>query len=90
MHSISQKLDQEIERLRLVQSTITRAETCLMEWQKARATADQRLAETKEIDEEVAKLPGVDAQQAISLAGVLTSEVAQRFSAQYGTFSLFY
>ncbi|MBZ0071947.1 MAG: AAA family ATPase [Gammaproteobacteria bacterium] len=77
------KLDQEIERLRLVQSTITRAETCLMEWQQARATADQRLAETKEIDEEVAKLPGVDAQQAISLAGVLR-QVSQHL--QLGTY----
>jgi len=77
------KLDQEIERLRLVQSTITRAETCLMEWQQSRATADQRLAETKEIDEEVAKLPGVDAQQAISLAGVLR-QVSQHL--QLGTY----
>lgn len=77
------KLDQEIERLRLVQSTITRAETCLTEWQQARATADQRLAETKEIDEEVAKLPGVDAQQVISLAGVLR-QVSQHL--QLGTY----
>ena len=77
------KLDQEIERLRLVQSTITRAETCLTEWQLARATADQKLAETKEIDEEVDKLPGVDAQQAISLAGVLR-KVSQHL--QLGTY----
>jgi len=65
------KLDQEIERLRLVQTAITRAETCLTEWQQARATADQKAIETKEIEEEVAKLPGVDPQQAISLVGVL-------------------
>ncbi len=77
------KLDQEIEQLRLVQSTITRAETSLTEWQLARATADQRLTESKEIDEEVAKLPGVDAQQAISLAGVLR-QVSQHF--QLGTY----
>ena len=77
------KLDQEIERLRLVQSTITPAETCLTEWQLARATADQRLTETKEIDEVVAKLPGIDAQQAISLAGVLR-QVSQHL--QLGTY----
>ena len=44
---------------------------------------DQRLTESKEIDEEVAKLPGVDAQQAISLAGVLR-QVSQHF--QLGTY----
>jgi len=72
------KLDQEIERLRLVQSAITRAETCLTEWQQASATADQRVTEARQVEEDVAKLPGVDAQQAISLAGVLR-QVSQHF-----------
>lgn len=64
-------LDQEVERLRLAQSTIARAETALIEWQQACTTVDQRADEAKQIEEEIVKLPGVDAQQAISLVGIL-------------------
>ena len=77
------ELDQEVERIRLAQSAITRAESSLTEWQQARATVDQRSTETKQIEEEVAKLPGVDAKQTISLAGILR-QVSQHF--QLGTY----
>lgn len=65
------ELDQEVERIRFVQSAITRAESSLTEWQQALAAVDQRAAEAKQIEEEVAQLPGVGAKQAISLVGIL-------------------
>lgn len=65
------EIDQEVERFRFVQSTITRAESALTEWQQALAAVDQRATEAKQVEEEIVKLPGVDAQQAISLVGIL-------------------
>lgn len=65
------KLDQVAKRLRMMQAIITKAETALIELQQAKAVAIQRDTEAHVVEQEIAKLPGVNAQQAISLAGIL-------------------
>lgn len=65
------KLEQEVQRLRLTYVAITKAVTTLAELQQASADAIQRDTEAQVIEQEVAQLPSVDAQQAISLAGIL-------------------
>lgn len=65
------KLEHDVQQLRLMYGTVSKAETALTELQEAQTVSTQRDAEAQQIEQEVALLPGVDAQQAISLAGVL-------------------
>lgn len=64
-------LDHEVQRLRHAQIAITRAETAPDELRRARADAIQRESEAQAIEDEVVDLPGIDAQQVISLTGIL-------------------
>lgn len=66
------KLNKDVQRLREAQNAIGKAETALAELKQAVATATERDIEAKAVEEEVAILPGVDAQQAIALTGILT------------------
>ncbi len=65
------QLEHDVQQLRLMYSTVNRADVALTEFRDAQTVAVQRDAEAHQVELEVAKLAGVDAQQAISLAGVL-------------------
>ncbi len=65
------KLDQDVQSLRILYSTITKAETALSELQDADISAAQSEAEVQKVDLEIKKLPGIDAHNAISLTGIL-------------------
>lgn len=67
----TEKLEQDVQRLRLMYSSVTKTETALTELQEAQAVAIQRDSEAQKVEQEVTTLPGVDAHQAISLAGIL-------------------
>ena len=70
------KLNKDVQLLREAQNSITTAETALTELKQATTPAAQRDTEAKAVEQEVATLPGINAQQAISLAGIL-NHVAQ-------------
>ena len=65
------KIEHEVQQLRSTYSIITKAETALSEWQQASMDVTQRQSEAQAIENEIALLPGVDAQQAMGLAGIL-------------------
>lgn len=65
------KLEQSVQRLRLTHTAISKAETALTELQQANAVAIQKDSEAQAVEQEVAKLPGINAQQSISLTGIL-------------------
>ena len=74
------KLEQDVQSLRLLYTTVTKADTALAELQEAQAVADQGNNEVQQVEQEIAKLPGIDAQNAISLAGIL-QKVGQHLQA---------
>lgn len=74
------KLEQDVQSLRTIYSSIAKAETALAELQEAEAVAAQGDAEVQKVELEISKLPGIDAQNAISLAGVL-QKVGQHLQA---------
>ena len=74
------KLEQDVQSLRLLYSTVAKAETALAELQEAQAVTTQGDAEVQKVEQEIAKLPGIDAQDAISLAGIL-QKVGQHLQA---------
>lgn len=63
-------LDTAVQNLRSAQTTLTKAESALTEFQQACATVAQRESDSQAVENE-AKLTGVDAQQAIALTGIL-------------------
>lgn len=65
------KLEQDVQSLRLLYTTVTKAEAALAELQEAQVVADQGNNEVQQVEQEIAKLPGIDAQNTISLAGIL-------------------
>lgn len=65
------QLEHEVQQLRLTYSLISKAETALSEWQQANLVVTQKQSEALDIEKEIDKLPGLDAQQAIGLAGIL-------------------
>jgi len=64
-------LQQEVQRLRGIQGTLSKAESALAQFKQATTTAAQREAEAKAVDQEVVNLPGIDAKKAIALVGIL-------------------
>ncbi|WP_292806470.1 AAA family ATPase [Methylotenera sp.] len=74
------KIEQEVQQLRSTYSIISKAETALSEWRQASLDVIQRQSEAQAIEKEVAELPGVDAQQAMGLAGIL-KDVGQHLQA---------
>jgi energy-coupling factor transporter ATP-binding protein EcfA2 len=64
-------LDVEVQRLRSAQQVISTADAALGELHRACATTEQRDTEAQAVEQEVAKLPGIGTQQAMSLAGIL-------------------
>lgn len=67
----TKKLDKELQDLRSVQMGIAKAESALSEFQQARNKLAQRESEAQAVEQEIVKLSGINAQQAISLTGVL-------------------
>ncbi len=65
------KLENDVQQLRATYSLINKAETALAEWQQADLDINQKKSDGEAIELEIAQLPGVDAQQAINLAGIL-------------------
>lgn len=70
------KLNKEVQSLREAENALGRAEGALADLKQARTTAAQSDTEAKAVEQEVANVPGLDVQQAISLAGLL-NDVAQ-------------
>jgi ABC-type cobalamin/Fe3+-siderophores transport system ATPase subunit len=73
-------LNQQVQQLREAQTSITKAENALAELKQATSAAKQHDAEAQAIEQEVAKLQGIDAKQAISLVGIL-NHVRQHLAA---------
>lgn len=67
----TKKLDEIVQGLRNAQTVFVQAESALAEFQLASNNYAQREFEAQAVELEVAKLSGVDAQQAIRLAGIL-------------------
>lgn len=65
------KLDLEVQRLRSAQQVIVNADAALGELRRAWATSEQRDTEALAVEQEVAKLPGMDTQQTMNLTGIL-------------------
>jgi ABC-type transport system involved in cytochrome c biogenesis ATPase subunit len=65
------KLTKDLQLFREAQTSTSKAEAALAELRGAIATSAEYETEAATIEREVAALPGVDAQQAISLVGIL-------------------
>ncbi|MEQ1532839.1 MAG: AAA family ATPase [Sideroxydans sp.] len=65
------KLEQDVQSLRTLYGSIVKAEAALAELQEAEAVATHADEEVQKVELGIAKLPGIDAQNAISLAGIL-------------------
>jgi energy-coupling factor transporter ATP-binding protein EcfA2 len=64
-------LQQEVQRLKGIQASLSKAEGALTQCKQAMANAGQRETEEKAVNQEVVNLPGIDAQKAIALVGIL-------------------
>lgn len=65
-------LQQEVQRLKGIQASLSNAEGALAQFREAIADAGRRESEGKAVDQEVLALPGIDAKQAITLVGILS------------------
>jgi energy-coupling factor transporter ATP-binding protein EcfA2 len=64
-------LQQEVQLLKGVQGSLSKAEGALTQFKQATIVSGQRQADVKAVDQEVVSLPGIDAQKAITLVGIL-------------------